>query len=222
VSRKRRFIVFLLAGLAVALLLSLLGLYLAARHEPAFYCAAMSLDPTALEKGSDRMLQHIAALQSAGNRPGRWQTVITAEEINGWLAVDLPRNHPSALPPSLGDPRVAISPDEMILACRYDAGGVRSVLSLTVQPYLAQPNVVALRIVRARAGLLPMPLKTVLDGLSGAAHAMQSRLTWADADGMPVALLSMPDDMDADRTVRIEALELLDGAVRITVATRQR
>lgn len=221
-SRRLRLSLWIAGLCVVIVVLVLVGLYLAVRHEPAFYRATLDINRAALEKGSDRMLRKATALQNALMRPGRWELRVTAEEINGWLAVDLPRNHPSALPPSLGDPRVAISPDEMILACRYDAGGVRSVLSLTVQPYLAQPNVVALRIVRARAGLLPMPLKTVLDGLSGAAHAMQSRLTWADADGMPVALLSMPDDMDADRTVRIEALELLDGAVRITVATRQR
>ena len=54
------------------------------------------------------MLRDIAAIESAVNTPGRWQTTITAEEINGWLAVDMVKNHPKLLPPTFHDPRVAI------------------------------------------------------------------------------------------------------------------
>ena len=42
------------------------GAVLAVRHEPAFYREALEIDPAVLEKGSDRMLQQVAALQSAG------------------------------------------------------------------------------------------------------------------------------------------------------------
>jgi len=220
-SRRTRLLLFVAVGLVVLIALVLLGLYLAVRHEPAFYREAMGIKPDVLEKASDRMLKNIGALQSAMARRGRWKAVITAEEINGWLAVDLVKNHPNTLPPSVHDPRVAIDPNGMTMACRYE-GGVSSILSLTVQPYVPEPNIVALRIVRGRAGMLPVPLKTVLDGLSKAAADMQLRLKWVQAGNDPVAMLSLPEDDDADRVVRIETLQLADGEIRVSGITERR
>ena len=220
-SRRTRLFWVIIGGVAVLAALVLLGVYLAVRHEPACYREAMEVKPAVLEKASDQMLQTIGALQSAATRRGPWTAVITAEEINGWLAVDLAKNHPNTLPPSVHDPRVVIDPNEITLACRYD-GGVTTVLSLTLQPYLPEPNVVALRIVRGRAGMLPVPLKSVLDGISKAAADMQLRLTWAPAGGDPVAMLSLPEDADADHVVRIESLELRKGEIHISGVTERR
>ena len=51
-------------------------------------------------------------------KAGHWEIRFTADEINGWLAVDLVKNHPNALPPTLKDPRVSIDPNE------YHRGGL--------------------------------------------------------------------------------------------------
>jgi hypothetical protein len=220
-SRRTRLFLVIIGGVAVLAVLLLLGVYLAVRHEPASYREAMAIKPAVLEKASDRMLQKIGALQSAVTRRGRWKAVITAEEINGWLAVDLAKNHPNTLPPSVRDPRVVIDPNEITVACRYE-GSVTTILSLTLQPYMPEPNVVALRIVRGRAGMLPVPLKSVLDGISKAAADMQLRLTWAPAGNDPVAMLSLPEDDDADRVVRIESLELGNGEIRLSGVTERR
>jgi hypothetical protein len=221
-SRRKRVLLIVNLGLIALVIAVVLGLYFALRHEPAFYREAMETKPDVLEKASERMLKQIGALQSAMNRSGRWKAVITAEEINGWLAVDLRKNHPNALPPSVRDPRVVIEPSEMTLACRFDHGGVASVLSLTFQPYAPEPSVVALRIVRGRAGMLPVPLKGVLDGISKGAAELQLRLKWAQAGADPVALISLPDDQDADRVVRIESIELHKGEIHVSGITERR
>ena len=96
-SRRFRLAFLIAGGLAVLVALVLLGLYLAARHEPAFYRQAMEIDNAVLEKASDRMLQQATALASAVKKEGRWEVLLTAQEINGWLAVDMVRNHPNAL-----------------------------------------------------------------------------------------------------------------------------
>jgi hypothetical protein len=168
------------------------------------------------------MLQKAANIQNDLTNPGPWSIVITADEINGWLAVDMAKNHPNTLPPSLHDPRVAIRPNEVIAGCQYDQVGITSVLSLTVQPCLVDRNVVALRIVRVRAGAIPLPLKQVVDGVSQAARNMQLRLKWSQNGNDPVALLSLPDDPDADRVVRIESVEVIEGKIRITGVTERR
>ena len=165
-TRRVRLTVLIVGSFAALAILLLLGLYLAARHEPTFYREALHIDRVVLEKGSDRMLQQTTALASAVKKPGHWESLFTAEQINGWLAVDLVRNHPHTLPPELHDPRVAIDPKRITVACCFDHDGLHSVLSLTIEPYVPEPNILALRIVSARAGLLPVPLGQVLDRIT--------------------------------------------------------
>jgi hypothetical protein len=207
--------------LLVLAAVALVALYSAARYEPAFYRKAMETDRAALEKGSDRMLQKAAALQSSLAKVGHWEFLFTADEINGWLAVDLARNHPHTLPPTLRDPRVAITPNEITVACRFEQSGLSSVVSLAVGPYVPEPNVVAVRIVRARAGLLPLPLGAVLDRLSQAAGDLRLQLRWRHSGGDPVAMFSVPGD-DGERIVRIETVRLGDGEIFIAGTTQRR
>jgi len=217
-----RLSLLLLGCLVVLALLALLMLYIAARHVPEFYREAMEIPKDKLEKGSDRMLQQAAAIESAVNKPGRWELLVTAEEINGWLAVDMVRNHPHTLPPTLRDPRVAIDENEITVACRFEQEGTKSILSLTVQPSLPEPNVVALRIVRARAGLLPVALRPVLDRISEAARAMRLHLEWRHVGDDPVAILSLPGNEHGGRIVQFDTLRLGDGEIYIAGTTKRR
>jgi uncharacterized protein YpmS len=219
VSRRIRLILLVLGGLAALIVLALLGLYAAARHEPAFYRKALEIEPAVLEKASGRMIQQSTALVSAVKKEGHWEALFTAEQINGWLAVDMVKNHPRALPTGLHDPRVAIDPKQITVACRFERGGTHGVLTLTVEPYVPEPNMVALRIVKARAGLLPVPLDRVLKGLSQAARNMQLQLQWRQAGGDPVAMLSLPP---ADHhPVRIESLRLGEGEIYVEGTTHE-
>ncbi|MEN6457619.1 MAG: hypothetical protein ABFC63_01705 [Thermoguttaceae bacterium] len=220
-SRKLRMV--LLVGLCVAglLIVAVVGLYWAAKHEPAFYCNAMATSETDLTDGSQQMLREAAALESVGQRNGRWQAVITAAHLNGWLAVDRAKNHPNLLPPTVHDPRVAIDAHGITIGCRFDHPMVTTVLSLNVQPFLSESNVVGLRIVRARAGAIPLPLGQVLDAVSETAHAADLSLRWRHTDGDPVALVSLPEDDDARHLVRIDKIELRDGEIRVSGTTRR-
>jgi len=218
-TRKIRISLLLLGCLVVLVLLALLLLYVAARHVPEFYREALEIPADNLKRGSDRMLQQAAAIKSAVNRPGRWETRITAEEINGWLAVDLPNNHPHALPPMLRQPRVAIDENEITVACLYEQEGVKSVLSLTVQPYLPKPNVIAMRIVHARAGMLPVPLRKVLDRITEAARDANLRLEWRRDGDDPVVMLTVPRDERSGWTAQIDSLKLGDGEIHIAGST---
>jgi hypothetical protein len=220
-SRRTRKVLFIVGGVAVATAVVLLGLYLASQHKPGFYNQAMAVDPATMEKHSDQMLQRAAALASAVTKDAHWEAVFTAEQINGWLAVDMVKNHPKALPPGLHDPRVSIDSRRITIACRLDQGLFSSVLSLTVEPYVPVPeqNLLLLRIVNARAGLLPAPLKRVLDGLAQAARDMHLQLQWRNVRGDPVAMFSAPPSADK-RTVTIESLRLEDGKIYVSGSTQ--
>lgn len=218
---RLRFSLLLLGCLVTLALLALLLLYVAARHVPAFYRQALEIPKEKLEQGSERMLRQTAALESATGKLGRWEALITAEEINGWLAVDLEKNHPGTLPPAIRDPRVAIDENGITVACRYEQDGVKSILSLTLAPSVPEPNVVALRIVGARAGLLPLPLKNVIERVTQSARDLQLRLEWRGGGGDPVALLSWPDDGQSGRTVKIETIRLGDGEIYVAGTTER-
>ena len=199
------------------------ALFQATRQVPDFYHQALQADTAAQRVASDEMLQKAAALASDLKKEGTWRALFTAEEINGWLAVDLTDNYPGALPESLSDLRVTIGSDQLTLACRLDRDGWQCVVSLLVEVYLAEPNVLALRIRKARAGAIPLPLDDVLEQISRAARRMDLELEWRQADGDPVALLSIRSPKDADgRLVRIESLELAENEIYLAGSTGPR
>ncbi|MFZ4731657.1 MAG: hypothetical protein ACOYK7_03860, partial [Pirellulales bacterium] len=70
-----------------------------ARHEPgplqqSAGWGASAPDPAASARLAGRLISKVSALHSAASRPGRWEGVFTEDEVNAWLATDLPRNHP--------------------------------------------------------------------------------------------------------------------------------
>jgi hypothetical protein len=67
---------------------------------------------------------------------GEWRTVISADELNGWLATKLPEAFPELLPKSIRDPRVAITPDAVFLAAQSTIAGVDTVVSVEVEPFV--------------------------------------------------------------------------------------
>ncbi|MCC6123373.1 MAG: hypothetical protein IT426_00270 [Pirellulales bacterium] len=220
--RKFRLILILGGGIFGVLLLLLIGLYWASRYEPPFYRQAHAADPANREKRSEEMLRKVLALQNHFKREGEWEAVFTAEQINGWLAHDFRRNHPQALPPEFREPCVAIESRQMQLACRYEKGPTASVLCLAVEPYVPEPNVLALKIVRARAGLLPLPLGDVLDGISEAVRGTSCTIDWKQVEGNPVALIAFPTpDKQGELAVTIKTVKLRDGEIFISGSTKR-
>ena len=154
--------------------------------------------------------------------PGDWEAQFTAEQINGYLAVDLVKQFPELAAPEIRDPRIELRSGGATLAFRYEGPAASSVVSLAVEAYLAEPNVVALRIRQARAGVLPLPLDDVLEAISRAAAAADVNLRWRQTDGDPVALVTFKSPPGGPR-LAIEKLDLREGLLYVagkTVAKR--
>lgn len=221
--RWLKFALVLLAVLAILAVVAGFALYRATQHVPEFYRRAVAVDPASQRAASDQMLKRTTALAGDVRKEGRWQAVFTADQINGWLAVDLAKNHPQLLPAAIRDPRVAITPENLVLACRYRDGKIESVLSLTVDAYLAEPNLIGLRIRRARAGSLPLPLDDVLREISRATDQLEWRVDWRQAGGDPVAQVRVPAPANKeDKLVRIESLRLGEGEIYVAGTTQRR
>jgi hypothetical protein len=223
VSRQVRLALLTVSLLLVAAGVIVVVLALASRRVPAFYRAALEVDPAAQRAAGDRMVKQIAALAGDVQKQGRWQAVFTEEEINGYLAAELFAQHPELLPARVSDPRVRIEPESLAVAFRYRDPSWEGVVWLAVDLYPVEPNVVALRIRKVRAGALPLPLENVLDQIAQATDRLDWQVAWRQADGDPVAQVTIPPlGTRGKRIVQVEVLRLEQGRIVMAGTTRGR
>jgi len=183
----------------------------ASRRAPAFYQQALAAPVAAQADEGERFERTVLDLHNQLQHFGRWEARLTQEQVNGWLAIDLPAKFPQALPGGLSEPRIAIDDGVVRIALRYRRGGVDTVLSITGEAYLtSQPNEIALRIDQARAGLVPIPLTRFLDEIAERVARANVPLRWTEVGGAPVALIRLPLDSSnsANRRVVIDRLQL--------------
>jgi len=208
---------------AVALLIALWCVYRASQQAPVFYQQALAREPASLEDDGQQFERQVLALHNQLSTPGDWEVRFTQNEINGWLATDLPGKFPRALPSGISDPRVAIIGNEIHLAVHYRRGGVDTVVSLAGEASLTnQPNEIAVRIDHARAGMLPVPLGNFVQEIGERAERANIRLRWTEVNGAPVALIRMPlSAEDGQRQVVLEQLRLKDGQLIVSGRTTE-
>jgi hypothetical protein len=217
--------VFLLAGVAAVVF------YRALHHVPEFYQQALQGDPVKEKAAGHEMQMRTVELASHAQVAGRWQQTFTAEQINGWLAVgrfqksdDVSPEARDLIPDVLIDPRVAIEPDGITIACRFDTGTAgQTVLSLKIDAYLTEENEIALRIRKARAGAIPAPLDVVLTRLSDALVRAKCKVRSSQVDGDPVVLVSLPPvGKRGELTVRLDTLRLNEGKIEVAGTSKRR
>jgi hypothetical protein len=213
---KRRCLLWVVLGICIAVALVFLAFFLASRYVPRFYRKSLDADPEKQAAAGKRLLQQITALDAAIQQDLSWQSVLTEDEVNGWLACDLAASFPQALPAVFRNPRVTIDKHGVTIAGLCEQSCFWTVVNLTFEPYMVKPNVLAIKILHARAGLAPVPMKPILDELSKAARQMQLHIEWRQSNGDPVALLSMPAGQKTRRAVRIESVTLDQGKISIS------
>jgi hypothetical protein len=201
------------AALLVLALLSLIGGWWGAKQVPEFYQQALEVEPQRHAELGDKLEENLLELRNEASQEGQWQAVFTDEQINGWLASDLPEKFPRALPPEVKEPRVAIEPEVARVGARFKSPQLETVISLAVEVHMTdEPNVLAVRIRQARAGLLPVPLADWLEQVRLAAGESGIPLRWVEQDGDPVALVTIPmEQAGRDHRLLLEQIELRDG-----------
>jgi hypothetical protein len=210
-------VVLVTAGVAILLTAA----YRATQQVPEFYEQALAQQPVEQKAAADQLERQVLELHNEARKPGRWEARFSQEQINGWLAADLPEKFPGALPDGVSAPRVAIEPNHMQLAVRYEQGDVSTVLSLTGDAHLTdRPNEVAIQIEHVRAGAFPVPLAQFLDKIAERAGEAGLPMRWSEHEGDPVALVTLPLDRKEfkGKQLHVERLEI--GAGEIVVSGR--
>lgn len=199
-------------------------LYYAAQQEPEFYQQAMRVEPQRQEQAGDELEQSVLELRNETRNPGHWEAIFTDEQINGWLAVDLPEKFAAILPPGVECPRVAVRDGLIHIAARYKDKLVESVVSLALDVDLTEePNTVAVTIRRVRAGALPVPVRQFLDRISEGAQRGDIPLRWSQTEGDPVAFVTIPSQHEnyVHHEIFVETIELREGEIYLAGRTAE-
>jgi hypothetical protein len=217
--KKRRRFGWVVLGLLLAIVLVGFWLYREATAVPDFYAEALTAPKTTIppKVAADRVEREVLNVQNRLERAEPWQLVLKDEEMNAWLATDLPQKMPQALPKEIENPRVAIRDGAIHIACKHQKlmGGV---LSLVLLPALTdKPNELAVTVQSFCVGRLPLPQKQYLDEVSKAAAKSGLNLHWEERNGSAVALVLLPDQYEnlKDRTVHIESVQVGEGELLI-------
>lgn len=233
-SRARRIAVWF----AVLLPVVVVATVLVSRREPEFYSrvvqagaeqAAVGADAEVIEdmrrRASARFVSTLAALASDVSRPGGWSTVLADEEVNAWLAVELPVNHPELVPPGAADLRVRLTPGAILLGCRI-GGPLAAVAWVDVQLRLLEANRLAITVQQCRLGLLPLPTGLAASRLAeGLAHS-GLRCEVQRIAGRTELVVQLPateirGDQGGAVSWWLEGLRLEDGEVFLTGTSRR-
>jgi hypothetical protein len=207
----------LLYGVGIALLVTggifFYG-YRAAAYVPERYVALLEGDPALQAKASTEMFNRSQRLINKTKKLGKWSEVFTAEQINGYLAVDLKKQFGHIMSGDIKDPRVHIGDKTITFFCKYEGPPTSSVLSIELEPFLDDRRELALRIVDARAGALGLPIGRVQALLSEAALDADLSVRWVEEDGQPVAIIALPTTKHG-RPIELTHLELTGDELRL-------
>lgn len=214
-TRRRRILVNL--GLVFGFLaLVLVFLAVLAKRVPSFY--AQSDRP----EGPDRQRDSAAAtgeyskiLLAVTNDDQQWDFKLSAERLNAYFQQDyFQHGGDENLPNGLSAPRVKFEGGRLRLGVRYGKGLFSTVLSMEVKLWLVpgQSNVIAMEIVRLRAGSLPLSPGLLMDDISEAARREKIETTWYRHEGNPVAVMRFQSDLTRP-TLQFKELELSEGTL---------
>lgn len=197
------------------------GAALSARSVPKFYRESLALPPQSADRAGDEFTQASFALANEVREAGRWSGVFTDEQLNGWLAVDLPTKHADLVPDGFWNPRIRFDEDRVQVGVSHRVANVRTVVWLDVEVSMSGSHEAALRFHRARAGRLPLPLGGLLDGVSQLANDLQVPIRWTTVDGDPTALIGLPALGKEGLRYDLDKLKVSRGQIFISGHTTQ-
>lgn len=209
---RRRSWPLLIAALLAALALGGGALYWAAQAVDPFYAAAANVKPAELREAGEQLENRVADLNDQAETTGRWESIFTDAEVNGWLATVLRDKYPTLLPAEVVEPRVSFVAGRCLLGYRYEGETLRAMVTIEGEPFMASDDVAGLRLRHARIGILPLPLKKVVEHINDGAKQLEVPVRWVEKEGDPVLLIGVTNALSTQEEIRrLEAINLREG-----------
>lgn len=166
-----------------------------------------------LEQDRQELESQLAALYSDTQTAERWETVLTAQQINGWLATRLEKEIPELSQQGLTDLRVMMKPGVTTLAMHADLHGLKAVVAIDLAPFVADDGSLALELAGARVGSAPLPTKQILDQLNASMGEEGLPGRWTQNNGHPVLLIDLVDHVSPRNGALcvLETIEVREG-----------
>ena len=184
------------------------------QHVPEFYTQAVTKLPAKTAEASMRLQADVEQFQSDAAKLGSWHATFSDQEINAWLAEELPKRFPQLLRSGVSDPRIVIEDDRLRVAARYKDRRFDTVVSMDLQAELTEEaNMLAIRFTNVRAGALPLPIEQFLKQITHEAAKGDVDVRWDITEDGPVALVNVPREHPkyVVNPVIVESLQLADG-----------
>lgn len=173
------------------------------------------------EAAARRVVTKAAACHAAISRPGAWEAAVTADELNAWLAIDLPRNHRNVLPRGVSQPRLLFQPKHALIGTRIGYGPLTAVASLDFEIQLRDVNHLAIVLEQARLGAIPLPRPPILRELARRIAMLGMVTDLRMLDGRLVLMVYIPSTHDAGGTSYwLESLSIGEGELLLAGTTR--
>lgn len=206
--KRFRIVLFIACFLAV-LSAGVISFHLAGQRTPTFYAEAIeqTQPPAIRQQAAREFVRETVRLAEEIRHAPEWSAEFTDKQVNAWLSEELPQNFPEVIPPGVRDPRIKFEADRILVGFRYD--GVRTderwrgVISVVVEPSVPDSGRLSIRILSAKAGLLPIPVHKSLEELTSNLHLSDWSVEWQTENGIDVLLV----DISRARDQLLEAIE---------------
>jgi hypothetical protein len=182
------------------------ALAITVKHEPNFHRQSQVPPGNGRKEKSDEFVRSFGQMIASIRQPD-WRCLATEDQINSFFAEGLVRLGEADNLSRLGisSPSVTLEDDQVRLAFRYGRGWFSTILSYDLRIWLIpkESNLIAVQILRARAGALPVPAQTILHHLSEFAARQNYKMTLYRYEGTPVAIIRLQEDPNPTSTLTV-------------------
>jgi len=214
IPKWKRRILYVLGAIAVCGGI-LLGLYSSTHHVPEFYRQALA-DTNVTVASAEEFQERTTDLLERMDESPDWTESFTEQQINSWLAYEFPHLDQDWLPPEISQPRIRFQEGTILTACRYEGEEFSGILSLKIRPRVTESHELALELISAKAGLLPIPLHRILQEIPAESELDGLSVKLVEIDGRDTLLIS--HDADADRSHELTTVEVEDEQITLSGA----
>ena len=207
--------VFLLAFLVFSLL------YLNAQRQPEFYRELMKRNIEIEERYHRDFLRKISQLHNTVQKTDSpWETQITADELNGYLATELIKPDVHLFPKEGQEPRIRFSQQKIEWACRLEYGSLTGILNVAANIMVLEPNTFLLCIVQSRLGSLPFSKERTANLFAEGLRKKGYSVTMGTNSGNPALTVTIPPiKYEGDKKITIDSLHFTDDTVQFSGRT---
>jgi len=179
------FLILIFLGAAITLIVAWV-LYRALTYVPPFFAERLGERREIWKEPSDQFLQRATTLGNLIRKKQPWEGVFSEEQINGWLALEWPAQKPQFTDFELGETRVQLADNRVLVGTDVTFKYLKGVFWLQLEPILAEPNYLLIRIRDARLGRLRLPMTWVTEALTRVVTDVNQSHHWQQMDADPV------------------------------------